>query len=199
MKAPNLYKPVSAVILAMLLSVFFVNCANNKKGYNNNRQPAENNVQRDSSSSRQNTTRGGGMMNGGMMGNGMMHKGMMSSGTSNETGTERKKEIWKAPADADKTKNPITDIISAAKTGKNIFEIQCSACHGNDAKGDGPSGKMLNPKPSDLTSGSVQAQSDGALFWKITNGKSPMPAFEGILNPKQRWEIIKYLRSLKKH
>lgn len=137
---------------------------------------------------RRNNITGNGMMGRGMMRNRMM--GMMQGSGNNS-------QKWNLPNSISQLKNPIKDIAAATKAGKKIFQTQCSACHGQDAEGDGPAGKMLNPKPANLISGSVQVQSDGALYWMITNGKPPMPAFKGILKSKQRWEIIEYLRSLK--
>jgi hypothetical protein len=43
----------------------------------------------------------------------------------------------------------------------------------------------------------VQQQSDGTLFWKITNGNSSrgMPAFSK-LPELQRWQLVLYVRAL---
>ena len=43
-----------------------------------------------------------------------------------------------------------------------------------------------------------EQESDGALFWKITHGKKPMPAYESRLSPTERWNVINYLRTLNK-
>jgi len=37
-------------------------------------------------------------------------------------------------------------------------------------------------------------QSDGEIFWKVTEGKSPMPSFKRDLTPDQRWDVVNYLR-----
>lgn len=44
----------------------------------------------------------------------------------------------------------------------------------------------------------VQAQTDGTLFWKITNGNAShgMPSFSK-LPELQRWQLVLYIRSLK--
>jgi hypothetical protein len=43
----------------------------------------------------------------------------------------------------------------------------------------------------------VQAQSDGALFWKISSGNthSGMPAFSFLPEP-QRWQLVLRLRHM---
>jgi len=56
----------------------------------------------------------------------------------------------------------------------------------------------LNPTPPDLASEIVQKQTDGELFFKITNGKAVMPAFKNVFASKVRWQIISYLRSFNK-
>jgi cytochrome c553 len=50
---------------------------------------------------------------------------------------------------AGKTK-PMANDQAAAEAGKQIFDANCSTCHGTDAKGDGPAAASLDPKPADL-------------------------------------------------
>ncbi len=101
---------------------------------------------------------------------------------------------WKAPADAKKVKNPVKGVGSAKKN----VETNCVACHGPGGKGDGPAAAALPPpKPADWTSARVQSESDGELFWKISNGRGAMPPWKH-LPEKDRWEIINYIRTLKK-
>jgi hypothetical protein len=42
----------------------------------------------------------------------------------------------------------------------------------------------------------VKAQSNGSLFWKITNGRANMPAFKQILSEEQRWQLVSYIRKI---
>lgn len=105
---------------------------------------------------------------------------------------------WKVMPDANKIENPIKDDVKAAVNGKKIYKQMCSICHGNKGKGDGMAGMALNPKPADFTSNDVQNQSDGAIYWKLTEGKTPMAGYKDILTETQRWELVNYIRTLKK-
>jgi len=50
--------------------------------------------------------------------------------------------------------------------------------------------------PSDLTA-SASNQTEGELFWKITEGKGAMPAWKG-LSETDRWNLVSYMKSLAK-
>lgn len=103
---------------------------------------------------------------------------------------------WKAPARAARKKNPIPADADSLAAGKVVYTAQCAACHGPAGKGDGPSAKDLNPKPRNLSDPAIQAQSDGSLFWKITEGKKPMPTFEKLISDNDRWNVINLVRTL---
>jgi mono/diheme cytochrome c family protein len=103
---------------------------------------------------------------------------------------------WKAPARAARKKNPIAADAASVATGKAIFVKQCLSCHGPLGKGDGPQAKDLQKKPGDLSNPKLWEQTDGALFWKISEGKKPMPTFEKLTTEEERWNVINYVRTL---
>jgi mono/diheme cytochrome c family protein len=110
---------------------------------------------------------------------------------------------WQAPADAANLANPVKSTPEAVKMGREFYMQVCAACHGKSGQGNGPNsgfpkreGKPL--PPTNLTGKVVQANTDGELFWKITNGRSPMPAHRIRLDDEQRWQIVAFLRTLKK-
>ncbi len=105
---------------------------------------------------------------------------------------------WKAPKDADALANPLSGDTAAAKKGKKVYTQLCVICHGAKGKGDGIAGASLTPKPADFSSTEIQSESDGAIFWKLTNGKAPMAAYKESLTETQRWELVSYIRTLKK-
>ena len=111
---------------------------------------------------------------------------------------QQKKEAWIAPKDADNLKNPLTDKKTSAVDGKKLFVQYCATCHGNEGLGNGPTSGSLNPKPQNLTSKEVQKQPDGAIFWKVSNGRGAMIAWKFTLSDKQRWQLVNYIRELGK-
>jgi len=104
---------------------------------------------------------------------------------------------WKAPKNADGITNITKDKTASIKSGKTLYKQQCLMCHGTKGNGKGPAGSYLTPKPANFTSKAIQAESDGALFWKMTNGRSPMASYKEILTPKQRWDLVNYIRTFK--
>ena len=104
---------------------------------------------------------------------------------------------WKAPASADAKKNPLTSDAATIAAGKALYVTQCLSCHGKKGKGDGPSAAPLGVAAGNFTTAATQGQSDGALQWKITEGRKPMPSFKKKLNETQVWQTVVYMRTLK--
>jgi len=40
--------------------------------------------------------------------------------------------------------------------------------------------------------------SDGELYWQISKGRRPMPAFANKLSEQQRWQVVDYIRTFAK-
>ena len=94
--------------------------------------------------------------------------------------------------------NPVPSDKKTTDQGEKVAKVNCASCHGAKGKGDGAAAIALTPKPADWTSAKVQDETDGELFWKITNGNSDrgMPSFSK-LPELQRWQLVLYLRTLK--
>ena len=105
---------------------------------------------------------------------------------------------WVAPPSADNLKNPDEGKPSVLVEAKALYIANCGPCHGEKGKGDGPAAGGLNPRPADHTSESVQKQTDGAIFWKLSEGRAPMPAYKKVFTDVQRWGLVAYIRSLAK-
>lgn len=105
---------------------------------------------------------------------------------------------WVAPSRAARKKNPIAADADSIARGKALYAQECLSCHGPTGKGDGSAAKDLEKKPADLALPATQDQSDGALFWKISEGKKPMPAMTEKWNEQQRWDVVNYIHTFKK-
>jgi mono/diheme cytochrome c family protein len=105
---------------------------------------------------------------------------------------------WVAPKTADNVKSPLSANATVLADAKTLYTANCGPCHGDKGRGDGPAAPGLNPKPADHTSAAVQSESDGALFWKLSEGRNPMPSYKKIFTDQQRWELIEFIRTLAK-
>ena len=115
--------------------------------------------------------------------------------TSNHASAQGK---WVAPSSANELKNPVAGDAAALKEGKALYQSYCSPCHGEKGKGDGVAGGALSPKPANHSSALVQNQTDGAIFWKLTEGRGAMASYKAALTEKQRWSLVCFIRTLKK-
>jgi mono/diheme cytochrome c family protein len=95
--------------------------------------------------------------------------------------------------------NPVsTDAVSIAR-GRELYQINCSLCHGPQGTGNGSIATYLTNKPADLTGLGVQSQSDGAIFMIISVGvPGKMPPLNENLLVRERWDVVNYVRTLKK-
>ena len=105
---------------------------------------------------------------------------------------------WSAPEYSSSLKNPFAQNAKATSEGKEIYGQMCVLCHGDKGQGNGEAGTVLQPHPANLLALNVKNQPDGAIFWKITNGKAPMATYFEILTDDQRWKLVNYIRELEK-
>lgn len=102
---------------------------------------------------------------------------------------------WLAPPAAAARKNPIRADKASVARGQKLFATNCASCHGASGDGDGPAGKTLSPKPSDLAAMAPQ-HPPGDLAWKIEHGRGAMPAWNGTLKQNQIWDVVNFLQTL---
>jgi mono/diheme cytochrome c family protein len=92
--------------------------------------------------------------------------------------------------------NPVPANANTIALGQKLFVNNCMTCHGPNGKGDGPGAAALEKKPADLAACIRAGATDGELFWKISEGRSPMISWKGSLSETQRWELVNYIKSL---
>jgi mono/diheme cytochrome c family protein len=106
---------------------------------------------------------------------------------------------WVAPDDAKKVKNPVPPTQETLADAEQLFTDNCVLCHGEKGMGDGPGAKTIKVKPANFTDAKLMAEeTDGSLFWKMSNGRGPMPAWKENLSDKERWELVGFIRKLTK-
>jgi mono/diheme cytochrome c family protein len=103
---------------------------------------------------------------------------------------------WPVPEEAKQLKNPLQPTAPALKSARDVYADKCAHCHGDTGKGDGRDANRYDPVPTDLTdSKKMNSATDGELFYKISEGKKPMPVFKNKLSEDQRWELVLLIRS----
>lgn len=90
-----------------------------------------------------------------------------------------------------------------ASAGRELFKSNCSPCHGESGKGDGPGGQVLPVKPANLAERiTTNGYPDQYLFEVIGKGGASvgksnyMPAWSRALSDQQIREIVSFLRTL---
>jgi len=93
--------------------------------------------------------------------------------------------------------NPIVADDTSIQRGEILYSIYCALCHGDQGQGDGALAEYYEERPlRSLASRSITAQFDGQLFRTISEGFSRMPPQAEALSPRERWDVINYVRTL---
>ena len=103
---------------------------------------------------------------------------------------------WVVPDAAKLLPNPVPVTSSGLTAARSLFLDNCARCHGERGHGDGPDAALYKPRPASLAQ-TMRAPSltDGEIFWKITEGRRPMPGFKNQLSDQQRWQLVNFLRT----
>jgi mono/diheme cytochrome c family protein len=118
--------------------------------------------------------------------------------TTNAQAKPKGKE-WKTPAADAGKKSPIKAGDAAAITaGKAIWVKDCKSCHGVKGLGDGTKAEKIDISCGDFSSKEFQSLTDGEMFYKTKIGRKPMPSFKEKLGDTEIWQLVAYMRTLKK-
>jgi len=94
--------------------------------------------------------------------------------------------------------NPVSADEASLARGAQLYGIHCQLCHGEAGQGNGTIAAFLvQKKPANLTEALVQDKDDGAIFLTISNGLEFMPALNGHLTVRERWDVVNYVRTLR--
>ena len=106
---------------------------------------------------------------------------------------------WKVPDNFKNMKNPIASDATSIADGKALYTTHCKSCHGAKGLGDGPKAAQLKTESGDFSKAVVQSQTDGELFYKMSEGRDDMPNFKKKLpEADERWSLVNFIRTLKK-
>ncbi len=99
---------------------------------------------------------------------------------------------WVVPAEEGVKLSPFAFNDSTRKVGADLYNTNCKSCHGDPGKNN-----VINlvPPPPDVASVKMQTNSDGALHFKLVQGRAPMPSFKNILSSTDIWRVISFVRS----
>ena len=109
------------------------------------------------------------------------------------------KDPWVVPDVAKNKRNPVAADAQTIATGKSLYSTHCKSCHGTKGLGDGSKAAQLKTEPGDFSKATFQAQTDGSLFYKTSEGRDDMPGFKKkIPDEDDRWSVVNFMRTLKK-
>lgn len=95
---------------------------------------------------------------------------------------------WDVPSEANDVVNPVEADKKALEEGKAFYDMSCKACHGATGLGDGAI------ESGDMTTKAFMEQTDGAIFYKLQEGRGQMPSFKSYPED-QLWKVIHYIRT----
>ncbi|WP_185856137.1 c-type cytochrome [Blattabacterium cuenoti] len=81
--------------------------------------------------------------------------------------------------------------------GKNIYQINCSICHGDN--GDGQGTLVKNEKILGVPSYQDRDITIGSVYHVVTYGRNNMSSYSSQLNEIDRWKVAEYVMYLKKN
>ena len=105
-----------------------------------------------------------------------------------------------APVESRRLKNPLESNEARLFSAQSNYTRLCAACHGEDGKARTRVAGAMPSRPTDLTNYFMQGMKDGEIYWVVSNGVAAkgMPAFAESLNETQRWELVLWVRELRK-
>ncbi len=98
---------------------------------------------------------------------------------------------WVVPTESSARLSSFAFSDSTRKVGGDLYLTNCKSCHGDPGKNNPV---KLVPLPPDPASDLMQKNSDGAIFYKLTTGRGPMPSFKNTLPAADLWRIISFIR-----
>ena len=83
--------------------------------------------------------------------------------------------------------------------GKYLYNIYCAACHGAEGNNDGKvfqKVSALKPAWKGYTDEYIKTLEEGKIYHTLTYGKNNMGSHASVLEPTDRWRVVKYVKLL---
>lgn len=122
-------------------------------------------------------------------------KTLSSTKTTSTNSIQQDSTKWVAPKSADSLINPFESTEENIANGKLIFRKSCRSCHGKDGDGKGAGAIDLSTVVPSFIDKDFVKQSDGSMFWKITEGRKDMKSFRKELEKDDIWLVITYIKT----
>ena len=111
----------------------------------------------------------------------------------------QQRDPWPVPDKYLKMANPVKANGESLSEGKDLWVEHCQSCHGKKGLGDGTKAASLKTEPGNFSTADFQNEPDGALFYKIAEGRKDMPSFKKKLPDQEEiWAVVNYIKTFKK-
>jgi mono/diheme cytochrome c family protein len=122
---------------------------------------------------------------------------VLSSIVAGRAAANEERSPWSVPESARNVKNPIKPSAEGLKAAAQLYHQNCELCHSESGSSSGAAAQNLPQKPAVLNDARmIKKTTDGELFWKISEGRPPMPSYEHQLTETQKWQLVNYIRDL---
>jgi mono/diheme cytochrome c family protein len=104
----------------------------------------------------------------------------------------------KVPAEDAQKENPVKPSPESLAKGKKTYAIDCAMCHGENGDGKGDMSDTVKNITDFTAPDAMKNRTDGELFYVIRKGKGEMPPEGERAKNDDIWNLVNYIRSLKK-
>lgn len=105
-------------------------------------------------------------------------------------------EYKKAAMDMNPLKLNAENAEMTFKKGKDLYAANCMHCHGEKGDGNGP--MVQSGAYTGAANLSALTIADGQMFYSIYYGKNMMGSHASIVNKKEIWTLVHYIRKMQK-
>jgi mono/diheme cytochrome c family protein len=94
--------------------------------------------------------------------------------------------------------NPLQPTAQVLARGKQVYDSNCSVCHGDAGQGNGPvvNAQTKFPFAPAVNGAATAARSDGYVYGVIDVGRNFMPPYGARITHLDRWAVVTYVRHL---